>query len=441
LVLIYQNVTFIFKPSIHFFGFLQMKFSNAEIKTAFWAALAAFGAYFCMYAFRKPFAAASFSGLALGGVDYKIVLIISQLVGYLISKFVGIKFISELKSVGRIQLLLGLLGIAELALIGFAMTPFPYNFVWLFVNGLPLGMVFGIVFSFLEGRKLTELMSLGLGVSIIFASGAVKSVGKILLDDYHISPWWMPALTGLIFVPILLLSLWMLLRLPPPSVEDIAARTLRKAMSSQERRILFKKYAFGIVLLVFSYILLTSFRDIRDNFAVEIWSALGFSGNAGILASAELMISLLILVAIGGISFLKNNAIAFYTTLLFVVFGGLILGVSTFLFQQKMLSPTVFMVSSGFGLFLGYTVFQGILFERMIAHFQEAANVGFLMYLADAFGYLGSAGVLIFKNFGNKSVDWLTFFTSAAYITSLLTVFSGLLAFFYFKNKYNGTRI
>ena len=33
--------------------------------------------------------------------------------------------------------------------------------VWLFVNGLPLGMVFGLVIGFLEGRKVTEALSAG----------------------------------------------------------------------------------------------------------------------------------------------------------------------------------------------------------------------------------------------------------------------------------------
>ncbi len=417
-----------------------MPLTKLEIRAAFWASFAAFGAYFCMYAFRKPFAAASFDGLVLWGVDYKIVLVISQLCGYLLSKFLGIKIISELKNTGRITLFIILLAIAEIALLGFAITPFPYNFVWLFLNGLPLGMVFGVVFSFLEGRRLTELMSLGLGVSIIFASGAVKSVGKILLDQFHVNQFWMPAVAGLIFLPLLIFSIWMLTKIPPPNSEDLAARSERKPMTATDRSRVFKKYAPGIVLLVFIYILLTSLRDLRDNFAVEIWAALGFSGNSGILATSELAISLLILGAVGGLSFVKKNESAFQLTLFAVIFGGLILGLSTYFFQKNLISPTIWMISNGFGLFLGYTVFQGILFERMIATFRETANVGFLMYLADACGYLGSAGVLVFKNFGSGAGDWLAFFTSAIYLVAVLTIVFGIAAMFYFHKKSVKTR-
>ena len=402
---------------------------------AVWAGVAAFATYFCMYAFRKPFTAATFEGLVLWGIQYKIVLIVAQVLGYTVSKFVGIKFISELSPGRRIVSLLLLLGFAELALVGFALVPFPYNFGFLFLNGLPLGMVFGIVFSFLEGRRLTELLSVGLSVSIIFASGAVKSVGKLLLDAGHVSPWWMPAVTGLLFVPVLLFSVWMLSRIPPPTADDVAARSVRQPMTGAGRRTLFRRYAPGLVLLIVVYIVLTALRDLRDNFAVEIWTALGYGGQPGILTTSELIISLLILVIIAACSFIRNNARAFWLNHVLIATGGLLLGVSTLLFQLQLLTPLAWMITAGFGLFLGYIIYQSMLFERMIATFREPANAGFLMYLADSFGYLGSVAVLLWRNFGAPQVAWLDFFQLAAYATAGLTVVVSLLSLFYFWKK------
>ncbi len=402
---------------------------------ALWASVAAFGAYFCTYAFRKPFAAASFGGLQWAGVDYKIVLVTAQLFGYMASKFWGVKLISELRPGNRIVFLVGLLAAAELALVLFAVTPFPFNFGWLFVNGVPLGMVFGVVFSFLEGRRLTELMSLGLGVSIIFASGAVKSLGKIMLDTGQVSEWWMPALVGLLAVPLLAGSVWMLTKIPPPDEADIRARTARQPMTAASRRALFGRYAPGIVLLVLAYIVLTAFRDLRDNFAVEIWAALGFAGSPGILAKSELAVAVLVLFSIGSLSFVQKNALAFGLSHGCIAFGGLLLGGSTWLFQHGQIGAVAWMVASGFGLFLAYTVYQGIIFERMLATFRESANVGFLMYLADSFGYLGSAGVLLWRNFGSPSVAWLDFFVAAAYVAAVLSVGLAAAAWGYFSRR------
>jgi hypothetical protein len=102
-----------------------------------------------MYAFRKPFTAATYDGLRLWGVDYKILLIITQLIGYTISKYIGIKLVSELTARNRVKILILLLSIAWFSLFLFAITPFPYNLPFMFLNGLPLGMIWGVVFGFL----------------------------------------------------------------------------------------------------------------------------------------------------------------------------------------------------------------------------------------------------------------------------------------------------
>ena len=106
---------------------------------AVWAMAAAFVAYGCMYAFRKPFTAAAYAG-SFGGMDYKALLVLAQLAGYTVSKVLGINFVSEATPGRRVAMVLGLIGVAEMALVLFALTPAPWNVVFLFLNGLPLGM-------------------------------------------------------------------------------------------------------------------------------------------------------------------------------------------------------------------------------------------------------------------------------------------------------------
>ena len=65
--------------------------------------LAAFGAYSAMYAFRKPFTAATFDVVPDWpyDVDYKTVLLIAQVLGYALSKLIGIRVIAEFGRIGR----------------------------------------------------------------------------------------------------------------------------------------------------------------------------------------------------------------------------------------------------------------------------------------------------------------------------------------------------
>jgi len=135
------------------------------------AALAAFCVYTCMYAYRKPFTAASFEGLSFLRIDYKIWLVIAQTAGYTISKFFGIRYIAELKNQRRDRVIIRFIVVAWIALLGFALVPAPYNIIFLLLNGLPLGVIYGLVFSYLEGRKSTEFLGAVLSASFIFASG------------------------------------------------------------------------------------------------------------------------------------------------------------------------------------------------------------------------------------------------------------------------------
>ena len=65
----------------------------ADLLFILWAGGAALLSYSLVYALRKPFTAATFDGIEAFGLDYKVLVTIIQIVGYLIAKFVGIKLI------------------------------------------------------------------------------------------------------------------------------------------------------------------------------------------------------------------------------------------------------------------------------------------------------------------------------------------------------------
>ncbi|HYH67815.1 MAG TPA: DUF5690 family protein, partial [Urbifossiella sp.] len=227
-----------------------------------WAVAAAFGTYFCVYAFRKPFTAGTFADDGYWGAGYKTALVVAQVLGYTASKFLGIKVVSEVSPARRAGLILALVGVAELALVLFAVTPAPWNVVWLFANGLPLGMIFGLVLGVLEGRRQSEALAAGLCASFVVADGVAKSAGASLLNA-GVSEAWMPAAAGLLFVAPLVLFVWMLARVPPPADTDVAARAERAPMTTADRRTFFRRYAVGLLLVGAAYLLVTVLRSVR----------------------------------------------------------------------------------------------------------------------------------------------------------------------------------
>jgi len=85
---------------------------------------------------------------------------------------------------------------------------------------------------------------------------------------------------------------------------------------------------------------------------------------------------------------------------------------------------------------MGYIPFNCVFFERMIATFRYVSNVGFIIYVADSFGYLGSVSILLVKNFSNLHLSWSRFFMEMVLGMSVLGIFLMLGAYRYFRKKY-----
>jgi hypothetical protein len=400
------------------------------------AGLAGFSAYFSMYAFRKPFSAATFAVVPgwTFALDYKIALVIAQVIGYALAKMIGIKVISELDPKRRASAIIVLILLAWVALVLFALVPAPWNVAAMFLNGLSLGMIWGLVFGFMEGRRTSEVLGAAVCASFIVSSGAVKTVGKLVMAHWHVSPFWMPAVAGALFFPLLFLSVWALSALPPPNALDEAARVRRAPMDGAARAAFLAEYGIGIGLLVLAYVVTTALRDFRDNFAAELWSGMGYGNGAAIFTASELPVAILALGALALIMMVKDNARALVVIHAVVVTGFALLGGSTLAFRAGWLGPISWMILSGAGLYMAYTPFNAMLFDRMIAVSGRIGTAGFLIYVADAAGYAGSCALLLWRNFGLVRLNWLQVFTASAYGTALLgALFVGLSAVFFMR--------
>lgn len=399
-----------------------------------WAVAAAFGTYFSMYAFRKPFTAATYDDFEFWGIDYKTILVTAQILGYTLSKFLGIKVVSEMRPRWRALGILALIAVAQFALLLFALIPPPYNLLALFLNGLPLGMVFGLVLGFLEGRRMTEALAAGLCASFILADGVSKSVGTLLLEA-GVSEFWMPLAASLLFVPLLGICVWMLSRIPPPSPRDIEHRSERMPINRAERWAFFGRYAWGLGLLLAVYLLVTIMRSMRADFAPEIWAGLRQEVPASIFARTELFVAIGVLVVNGCSVYIDDNRRAFFAALGVSLAGVVLIALALSGLQAKLIGAFPFMVVIGLGLYLPYVAMHTTIFERLISMTRGRANIGFLMYVADASGYLGYVAVMLGNGILRRNENLLGFFINVSWIMVALSVVCLGLCWQYFAGR------
>ena len=385
---------------------------NSQIKNILfilWAGGCALLCYSMVYALRKPFTAAIFYDITtIFGFSFKTAVTISQTIGYLISKFAAIKLISELNHNHRLRFISIAAIIATGALLFFGLLPAPYNIAAIFVNGLALGCMWGVIFSFLEGRRITDMLASILGISMVISSGTAKSIGLFVMNRLHVSEFWMPALIGAFACPLVIALGWTLSKLPPPNEVDISLRVKRVTLDGSQRVALFRKYALLLTLLLGGNLFLTVLRDIKEDFLVNIFDLTGHSD--WVFAKINTIVTLTILGLFAMMMFVRSNKNALFILLTGANVALITMALISANYYQWKLPPLVWLFAMGLSLYIQYLAFQTIFFDRFIADLKIQGNVGFFIALIDAIGYSGSVVVMLSKEIFRPQADWLQIF-------------------------------
>lgn len=386
----------------------KQKVSNALFIV--WAGGAALVSYALVYALRKPFTAATFDGLEFLGMDYKTATSIVQIAGYVLSKLLGIKLVSELQRRHRLPFLIGSVAMAELSLLAFGLVPVPWNIVALFFNGLSLGCMWGVIFSYLEGRRLSGVLASVMGMSIACSSALAKSAGLYLIRDLGVDPFWMPAVIGGVAFVLLVVLAFALNALPDPSAEDRAACAERVPMDGRQRRQIFLRFVPLLTMLFTANLFVTVIRDIKEDFLVNIvdtsqLSAWAFSGVDAVVTAIILLLFL-------AVSLIRSHLNVLCTLLVLVLVSMFALVYVAWNYDWLALSPLAWLFVQSLGVFTAFLSFQTLFFERFVACYHIRGNVGFFIVTIDFIGYVGTVGVLVFKELFAGELDWLAFYNS-----------------------------
>ena len=399
-----------------------------------WAGGAALLSYSLVYALRKPFTAASFENAEFFDMDYKVVVTISQILGYVVSKFIGIKLISELQSEERFKFILTSVLLAEASLILFGLLSTPFNVAAMFLNGLSLGCMWGVIFSFIEGRRVTDILASLLGVSMVISSGTAKSVGLYVMNHLHVSEFWMPALIGAVALPLLLLLGWALNKLPEPNKEDIAMKSERETLNGKQRWELFKSFMPFLSMLFIANIAIVVLRDIKEDFLVNIIDVSAYS--PWLFAQIDSVVTLIILGIFGLMVLVKDNLKALSVLFGLIIVGMIVMSVVSFGQQQFQLSPVIWLFIQSLCLYIAYLTFQTIFFDRFIACFRIRGNVGFFIVTTDFLGYTGTVLVLVLKEFCNPDIDWAVFYNRFAGYVGIFCCVTFVCSFVYLHQRF-----
>ena len=129
---------------------------------------------------------------------------------------------------------------------------------------------------------------------------------------------------------------------------------------------------------------------------------------------------------------IKKNLKAFRLIHIMIISGCVLIGIGTVLFTLGLIGPMVWMTLAGLGLYMGYVPYNAVFFERLLASFHYKGNVGFLIYVADSMGYLGSVSVLLVKELGQPGISWGLFFKNSVLAVAVIGGICATLSLMYF---------
>ena len=391
----------------------------------------------------------------------KTALVVSQIIGYMLAKYAGIKFVSEASRARRAWMVAGLVAWAELAMVLFAVLPAEWKVAAILFNGFPLGMIWGLMVRYLEGRRTSDILLAGLACSFIVASGVFKDVGRAVIAGDAISilgvgfpnplpaldQFWMPAATGFLFAFPFLVTLWLLNQLPEPSASDVAARTEREPMDKERRREFLMLYLPGLVLLVAAYAGLTAFRDYRDAYLVDVLQQLGYTYAADKvrITRMELGVAFGVLLTMGLLYLIKNNQRALLAALSVIVVGFVVMGVATLLHVTGQISGYWWAALIGLGGYMAYVPYNTVLFERLIASTGFVGTAVFAIYVADSAGYTCSISMQVGKDLLAPDASRTQFLQGLSGLVSVVGAVCAIAGGFYFwrrgKSAESGSRV
>ncbi len=138
------------------------------------------------------------------------------------------------------------------------------------------------------------------------------------------------------------------------------------------------------------------------------------------------MVTLAVLMAI------RDNRKALIAVHVLMAGGTALIAGSTMAWQSGVIGPATWMIAVGLGLYMGYVPYGCVLFDRLFAAVGAVGTAGFLIYVTDAFGYLGSVTLLLYKDLAQPDLSWLDFFIAFSWLTSGVCTLLFLVSAVYF---------
>jgi len=287
-------------------------------------------------------------------------------------------------------------------LVALPMALFP-ELLWshvlgMFLAAIPNSWIYGCMISYIEGREETESLVAAIGMSLVLAASAAKAAANVVLK-MGVSATTMPLVLSLIALPLCVPMYYLLDRAPKPSAKDRAKRSVRTAMSGEERWAFVLQHRWPIVFTTLPYCCTGILRSYRDQFSRPIFqAALGEPPSTLFFFLSDLPGSISCALLLLGVNRVQCHRKGLLVLLGIMGLAALWIVVNSLVHQAgNLLGGGAWQVTAGLGI---YTAYQNTpVYERLVALSGAKGTCTFLIFVSDLCVYTGTSTLVLWKVF------------------------------------------
>jgi hypothetical protein len=310
-----------------------------------------------------------------------------------IGMFMGIYFISKTdEKYRKIMLLSSMIILCWLPGLTFITEIDWIIILGKFIGTLPEGIFSGIIVTYLEGRKKTDIYTGAYYLGSMLGRPASNTIGTYLSNV--VGTKWVPvSISALSFVPLLIVTL-LITAIPKPSSDDKMTKCERK-INMANAKYFWWYFSFGIMGIIVTSGTIFGWRTYRDYFTIEIYSQeLGYNPQPWVYFMTDMPGVIVPLIMFIYLNKIRSNTTAFVSLTIYILVAVTIVFFICMIAVFDNANPYVFLIMTALASYMLIpTIFP--LFDRLVAISKAEISTLYLKNLSDGFNNLFATIILV----------------------------------------------
>lgn len=302
-----------------------------------------------------------------------------------------------------------------------------------FLGTLPEGIFAGMLITFLEGRKKTDIYTLFFYLGAMLGRPTSTFIGVYMSNYFEYK--WIPMIISIFaFIPLITFT-FLITLIPKPDQNDIENKSERK-IDSEKAKQFCKYFLFGIIGIIIISCTTFGWRTYRDYFTLEIYSQeLNEIPPAWIYMAIDSSGCFFPLIMFIILNKINSNIKGFLSLSFYVLIAVIIIFIISLLSINDIINPYLFLfLSSVASYMLIPTIFP--LFDRIVGASKSEISTLFLKNFSDGINNFVSFIILIIVLYIPSKIQLEIYELYGGIIGGFnIVIFLMTILFFYIKLK------